>query len=86
VNDERYDDENPLAAADGVGPMDPCDPYERDIDDVTDGLSVCAGDDCRAPREGPFVIDLHDDEPVVLCYACFASERLRIDPDDLGLI
>jgi len=77
VDDERYDDENPLAAADD---------YERTIDDVTDGLSVCAGDDCRAPREGPFVIDLHDDEPVVLCYACFASERFRIDPDDLGLI
>jgi len=58
VNDERYDDAD-------AAPLEPCDDYERDIDDVTDGLSVCAGDDCRAPREGPFVIDLPRPQPVV---------------------
>lgn len=68
-------------------PLTPVDDYEQLIDDAISGLSTCNGDDCRDPRTGPFVIDIAaSDEPVVYCYWCFASERLRIDPDEIGLL
>ena len=76
VETERLDDEDALAAADD---------YEQAIDDALGGYATCADDACRDPRRGPFVIDLGgDDGPVVYCVWCFATNVLRVDPDELG--
>lgn len=73
-----YDDAEPLAAADD---------YEAEIDMALNGQAICEGYDCRSPREGPFLLDLSDrDYPVMFCWHCFAAERLRIDPDEIGRI
>jgi hypothetical protein len=71
---------------DDEAPLAPVDDYEQEADDATDGLGVCSGNDCRNPRQGPFVVDTSDGMEVTYCWYCFATERLRIDPDELGLL
>lgn len=58
-----------------------------DIDDLATGLNICSGDDCRNPRQGPYVIDLNaaNEGPRCLCYWCFATEVLGVDPADFTL-
>ncbi len=76
VHEEQFDDERPMAAVDD---------YEAEIDEALNGRATCLGDDCRSPLTGPFVIDLSDaDHPTTFCWWCFAAERLRISPDEIG--
>ena len=67
------DDEDALA---------PVDDYEQAIDD-TRAFRLCSDDDCREPRRGPFLIDMSGDDPAVLCYRCFATNALGIDPNEV---
>lgn len=74
--DEQMADEQPLVAVDD---------YEAEIDEALRGPAICDGYDCRDPREGPFVLDLSDRaHPTMYCWYCFAAERLRIDPAEIG--
>lgn len=68
------DDEDALA---------PVDDYEQAIDETRAAFRLCSDDDCRDPRRGPFVIDLGGDDAVVVCYGCFATNVLGIDPNEV---
>jgi hypothetical protein len=63
------------------------DDYElttADDDETVDPYAICDGDDCRAPRAGPFLTD--HESGLLLCYRCFISDVLRIDLDEVGII